>query len=221
MKHTNAPPWSFFTSFAAPTLAARRRRARLFRGATAMFLCLAVFGVLYSLDAITGTDTIVTAATPIARGTTIRHDDVVMMTVPASPVTGKALHTTDKAVGSIAQHPIEAGQPLYAGSVGKTRTITTGDTVLDIAVANSINALIPGDTVSLVSAVGCEPTSQEHDNEQPAACTLASQAMIMETKARQGGNSTEQNLLTVVLDPQSAIRVMKAGESGAIIAVHR
>lgn len=93
--------------------------------------------------------------------------------------------------------------------------------MLDITVANSINALIPGDTVSLVSAVGCEPTSQEHNNEQPAACTLASQAMIMETKTRQDGNSTEQNLLTVALDPQSAIRVMKAGESGAIIAVHR
>lgn len=186
-----------------------------------MFLCLAVFGFLYSLDAITGTDTVVTAACPIARGATIRHDDVVMTKVPASPVTSKALHATAKAVGSIAQHPIETGQPLYAGSIGSAPTVRTGDTVLDITVANSVSGLIPGDMVSLVSAAGCEPDVQERADGQATACTLADHATIMAVKAKQGENGGERDLLTVALNPQSAIRVMKAGESGPIVAVHR
>lgn len=103
MNHTNAPPWSSLT---APTLAARRRRERLARGGTALFLCLALFGFLYTMDAITGTDAIVTAASSIARGATIQHDDVVMTKAPSSSITGNALHATDEAVGSIAQHPI-------------------------------------------------------------------------------------------------------------------
>lgn len=224
MNHTNAPPWSSLT---APTLAARRRRERLARGGTALSLCLALFGFLYTLDAITGTDTIVTATSSIARGATIRHDDVVMTKVPASSITGNALHTIGKAVGSVAQHPIEAGQPLYAGSIGSAPTVKAGDTVLDIAVANSINGLIPGDAVSLVSAVGCEPDAQETqdrengDGNQAAACTLADHATIMATKAKQSGSGDERDLLTVALNPESAIRVMKAGESGPIVAVHR
>lgn len=217
MNHTNAPPWSSLT---APTLAARRRRERLARGGTALFLCLALFGFLYTLDAITGTDTIVTAASSIARGATIQHDDVVMTKAPSSSITGNALHATDEAVGSIAQHPIEAGQPLYAGSIGSAPTVKAGDTVLDIAVANSISDLIPGDTVSLVSSAGCEPDEQEGADGQATACTLADHATIMAAKAKQSGGEDERDLLTVALNPQSAIRVMKAGESGPIVAVH-
>ena len=135
------------------------------------------------------------------------------------PVTGKAPRLA--AWGAVVGVDAALFEEKSKRGITIAPTITTGDTELDIAVANSINALIPGDTVSLVSAVVFDPTSQDHYYEQPAACTLASQAMSMETKARQDGNSTERKLLTVALDPQSAIREKTAGESGAIIAVLR
>lgn len=110
---------------------------------------------------------------------------------------------------------------MYAGSIGSAPTVKAGDTVLDIAVANSISDLIPGDTVSLVSSAGCEPDEQEGADGQATACTLADHATIMAAKAKQSGGEDERDLLTVALNPQSAIRVMKAGESGPIVAVHR
>lgn len=212
MKHTNPPPWSSFT---APTLAARRRRARLARSATAALLCLTVFGFLYSLDAITGTDSIVTATAPITRGATIRRDDVAMTKVPSSSITGNALHATATAVGSIAQHHIETGQPLYDGSIGDAPALAPGHTVLDVAVANNIDTVIAGDIVSLVSAFGCEDGTG-----QDGLCTVAEQATVMKNGITRS-TTDGQTLLSVAITPESAIRVMKAGESGALIAVQR
>ncbi|MBW3094675.1 flagella basal body P-ring formation protein FlgA [Bifidobacterium sp. 64T4] len=221
MKNVNAPPWSPLT---APTLGARRRRAKLARIATILCICMAVFGFLHALDAITGTDTVVTAVSSIARGTTIRQGDVALTRVPASPIVNGALHSAAEAEGSIAQSHIEAGQLLYGSSVAKAPTVMPGHTVLEIAVANNVEALIPGDTVSLVSSSGCEPASgTDAGSAEPAACTLAERATVMEVGRNddeQIGRERGRETLSLIVEPDIAMRVMTAAETGVIVAVH-
>lgn len=221
MKNVNAPPWSSLT---APTLGARRRRAKLARIATVACICMAAFGFLHTLDAITGTDTVVTAVSSIARGATIRQGDVALTRVPASSIANRALHATSEAEGAIAQSHIETGQPLYAADVGNAPSVAPGHTVLDITVANSVDTLISGDIVSLMSSAGCDRA--QPNPAEPVACTLAEHAIVMGTGSNDDDEHSGQDghgrgTLSLMLEPTVAMRVMMAAETGVIVAVYR
>ena len=198
-------PWAQLTS---PTLAGRRQRARLRRIGVAVFACLSVFAALSAMASLQHTTTVAVAAHAIKRGAAIRTQDITVVEVPSSAITRDALQSSEEAVGKIAQININTGQPLFATNARDTPVVPSGHTVLDIAVANGAATLHMGDTVSLMSSVGCE--------EMSGVCTLADTALVMGTTDDDSGAC-----LSVALAPDAALNVMKAAELGAIIAVHQ
>ena len=198
-------PWA---QLASPTLAGRRQRARLGHIGMAVFACLSVLVTLSVMTSSQRTTTVIVAVHAIKRGATIRTQDVAVMEVPSSAITRDALQSSEAAVGKIAQIDIEANQPLFPTNARDAPVVPSGHTVLDVTVANGVAALYVGDTVSLMSSVGCEEAS--------GACTLAATALVMGTADDDSGAS-----LSVALAPEAALKVMEAAELGAIIAVHQ
>ena len=108
--------------------------------------------------------------------------------------------------------------------MGNAPSVASGHTVLDITVANSVDTLIPGDTVSLMSSAGCDQA--QPNPAEPVACTLAEHAIVMGTGSNdddehsgQGGHG--RRTLSLILEPTVAMRVMMAAETGVIVAVYR
>ncbi len=198
-------PWAQLTS---PTLAGRRQRARLRRISVVAFACLSVLAVFSVMTSLQHSTTIIVAAHAIKRGETIRSQDIAVMKVPNSPITRNALQSSEEAVGKIAQIDFEANQPLSPTNARDAPVVPSGHTVLDVTVANGKTSLQAGDSVSLMSSVGCEEVSD--------VCTLASKALVMGMADDDSGVR-----LSVALDPDAALNVMKAAELGAIIAVHQ
>ncbi len=198
-------PWA---QLASPTLTGRRQRARLGRIGVAMFACLSVLATLSVLTSSQRTITVIVAAHDIKRGATIRTQDVAVMEVPSSAITRDALQSSEEAVGKIAQIDIDTDQPLFPTNARDAPVVPSGHTVLDVTVANGAATLYMGDTVSLISSVGCE--------EMSGVCTLADTALVMGTADDDSGAH-----LSVALAPDAALKVMEAAELGAIIAVHQ
>ena len=198
-------PWA---RLASPTLAARRQRARLGRMGVAVFACLSVLVTLSVMTSSQRTTTVVVAAHVIKRGATIRAQDIAVMEVPSSAITHGALQSSEAAVGKIAQIDIDPNQPLFLTNARDAPVVPSGHTVLDVTMANGVTALLAGDTVSLMSSVGCEEAS--------GVCTLADTALVMGSTDDDSGAR-----LSVALAPDAALKVMGAAELGAIIAVHQ
>ena len=175
----------------------------------AVFACLSVLVTLSVMTSSQRTTTVVVAAQAIKRGATIRTQDVTVMEVPSSAITRDALQSSEEAVGKIAQIDIEANQPLFPTNARDAPVVPPGHTVLDVTVANGVAALCVGDTVSLMSSVGCE-------EEASGVCTLADTALVMGT-----ADDDSDARLSVALMPEAALNVMGAAELGAIIAVHQ
>ena len=198
-------PWAQLTS---PTLTGRRQRARLGRISVAVFACLSVLVTLSVMTSSQRTTTVIVAAHAIKRGATIRIQDITAMKIPDSAITRDALRSSEEAVGKIAQIDIDTDQPLFPTNARDAPVVPFGHTVLDVTVANGAATLYMGDTVSLMSSMGCE--------EMSGVCTLADTALVMGTADDESGA-----LLSVALAPDTALKVMEAAELGAIIAVHQ
>lgn len=198
-------PWTQLTS---PTLAGRRQRARLRRIGAVVFACLSVIAALSAMASLQHTTTVVVATHAIKRGAAIRSQDIAVMEVPSSAITRDALQSREEVVGKIAQINIAANQPLFPTNTRDAPVVPSGHTVLDVIVANGVAALCMGDSVSLMSSVGCEEVS--------SVCTLADTALVMGIASDDSGAR-----LSVALDPAAALNVINAAEFGAIIAVHQ
>ena len=89
----------------------------------------------------------------------------------------------------------------------------TGTTVIEVRLASSVDDVLAGDQVRLVSAVGCEG----------ADCTLAENATVMnvgkpDATGALGGND---RLVSFAMPPEAAAKVMELQQAGAIMAVAR
>ncbi|MBT1181486.1 flagella basal body P-ring formation protein FlgA [Bifidobacterium sp. CP2] len=202
-------PWTRLTR---PTLAARRARVRAVRVAACCCLALACLMVLSVVESMTATVTVVVTARALARGETIGEGDVEMVEAPRSSPLDSALTSPEEAVGAIVQSDMAAGQPLFPGMARASPVPPAGSGVLEVAVSNDASALVPGDTVTLVSAVGCA-------EDEPQPCVLAEQALVMaQAKATREGAAGAR--LTVAMRPDEVLRVMASAELGAIVSVH-
>ncbi|NEG55011.1 SAF domain-containing protein [Bifidobacterium platyrrhinorum] len=240
-------PWARLTR---PTLAAKRARARLMRLVMALCSGFAVVLVLTSLDAMTSKTTVVVASRDVERGNVIRDGDVRIVEAPYSPVVSGALSDRRDAVGRVAQTDLMAYQPLFPTNARDAPVVPSGMTVLEVRVANDASRLIPGDMVSLVSAVGCgaevdggnDTNGDKEDADggndaghtgyagtdvtAPAGtdgvrpCTLAEETLVMARAAADEGGSGAA-VIPLAMPPDAALRVMASAELGAVVAVMR
>ncbi|MBT1173707.1 SAF domain-containing protein [Bifidobacterium sp. MA2] len=221
MTKNTTPPWA---RVMRPTLSGRRIRARLVRLAAALIAGLAVFVTLSSIGAMTATTSVVVASRDIARGSVIRRRDVTMVEVPASAATETALTAIDDVVGSVAQIDIGEHQPMYPSLTRDAPVIPPGRSALELKVSNDVSDLLPGDVISLVSAVGCAPAeTAEHlgevgGEEKEGLCTLTNQALVM---GRPATSDSGVVTIEVAVEPDAALRVMNSADVGAVVAVQQ
>ena len=162
-------PWARLT---APTLAARRLRVRLRRAVCA---CVAVFAALTAwtmAEARMARVDVVVMTRDAARGETLHDGDVRAASVPASAVLEGALTSVDAVSGKVAQADLARGQPLYPTLVRDAPAVPPGNTVLEVTVANDVSSLVAGDSVSLVSAVGCDGSPASEGGLAPSALAM-------------------------------------------------
>ncbi|WP_055427887.1 SAF domain-containing protein [Bifidobacterium aesculapii] len=222
-------PWAKLTR---PTLAARRARARLSRAVAVICAVAAAAMAVTLLDLLVATESVVVASRTLHRGDVIGVEDVMVVEAPRSPVTEHAFSETSEAVGRVAQSDIGARQPLFPANARDAPVVPTGRTVLEVVVANDASALVAGDTVRLVSAVGCEDTpgpgvsdvagdaSGPVPEGRASPCTLAEDALVMKRPVKDE-NGAGTAVIPLAMTPEAALAVMDSAQLGAIVAVTR
>ena len=148
----------------------RRRMADALRRLTAA-LCVGL-AVLFGLEAVLAaveTEPMVVAARSIRRGDIILAADVQLADMPVSAAGPSWTGNIEDVVGKVAQIDIEAADPISTHMARDAPVAPTGTTVIEVRLASSVDDVLAGDQVRLVSAVGCEG----------ADCTLAENATVM------------------------------------------
>lgn len=175
-------------------------------------LALALLTALAAVESMTATVTVVVAIRALTRGDTILADDLTVMEMPAAPAFDGAFSSTADAAGLVVQSDVGSGQPLYPTMARASPVAPDGHGVLEVAVANDASSLIAGDTVMLVSAVGC-------GQDEPQPCVLAEEALVM-TRAEPTREGASGSLLTVAMPPEELLKVMSSAQLGAIVTVN-
>ena len=169
--------------------------------------CIAAFcaglAVLFGLGTVLAqvqTAPVVIADRPIARGEIISSADIRVELLPVSTV------------GSSAQIDIAVNDPISTHMARDAPLPPTGTTVIEVRLASNPDDLLPGDSVQLVSAVGCAGED----------CVLAEEALVMtigEAEASSLGSNERQ--VSFAMKPHAAAAVMELQQAGAIVAVMR
>ena len=202
--------FSFIKPPARGSLRRRRMADALRRLTAALCVGLAVLFGLEAVLAVVETEPMVVAARSIRRGDIILAADVQLADMPVSAAgTGNI----EDVVGKVAQIDIEAADPISTHMARDAPVAPTGTTVIEVRLASSVDDVLAGDQVRLVSAVGCEG----------ADCTLAENATVMnvgkpDATGALGGND---RLVSFAMPPEAAAKVMELQQAGAIMAVVR
>ena len=143
----------------------------------------------------------VVAARSIRRGDIILAADVQLADMPVSAAGPSWTGNIEDVVGKVAQIDIEAADPISTHMARDAPVAPTGTTVIEVRLASSVDDVLAGDQVRLVSAVGCEG----------ADCTLAENATVMnvgkpDTTGALGGND---RLVSFAMPPEAAAQVME------------
>ena len=193
--------FSFIKPPARGSLRRRRMADALRRLTAALCVGLAVLFGLEAVLAVVETEPMVVAARSIRRGDIILAADVQLADMPVSAAGPSWTGNIEDVVGKVAQMARDAP------------VAPTGTTVIEVRLASSVDDVLAGDQVRLVSAVGCEG----------ADCTLAENATVMnvgkpDAIGALGGND---RLVSFAMPPEAAAKVMELQQAGAIMAVVR
>ena len=155
--------FSFIKPPARGSLRRRRMADALRRLTAALCVGLAVLFGLEAVLAVVETEPMVVAARSIRRGDIILAADVQLADMPVSAAGPSWTGNIEDVVGKVAQIDIEAADPISTHMARDAPVAPTGTTVIEVRLASSVDDVLAGDQVRLVSAVGCEG----------ADCTLA------------------------------------------------
>lgn len=155
----------------------------------------------------------VVAARSIRRGDIILAADVQLADMPVSAIGPSWACNIEDVVGKVAQIDIEAADPISTHMARDAPVAPTGTTVIEVRLASSVDDVLAGDQVRLVSAVGCEG----------ADCTLAENATVMNVDKPDttGALGSNDRLVSFAMPPEAAAKVMELQQAGAIMAVVR
>ena len=161
--------FSFIKPPARGSLRRRRMADALRRLTAALCVGLAVLRGIEAVLAVVETEPMVVAARSIRRGDSTLAADVQLADMPVSAAGPSWTGNIEDVVGKVAQIDIEAADPISTHMARDAPVAPTGTTVIEVRLASSVDDVLAGDQVRLVSAVGCEG----------ADCTLAENATVM------------------------------------------
>ena len=186
--------FSFIKPPARGSLRRRRMADALRRLTAALCVGLAVLFGLEAVLAVVETEPMVVAARSIRRGDIILAADVQLADMPVSAAGPSWTGNIEDVVGKVAQIDIEAADPISTHMARDAPVAPTGTTVIEVRLASSVDDVLAGDQVRLVSAVGCEG----------ADCTLAENATVMNVANRMRLAHWEQRPTGVVRNAAGA-----------------
>ena len=198
-----------FSIFTPPTHGLLRRRRMLHAARRCIAAFCAGLAVLFGLGTVLAqvqTAPVVIADRPIARA------DIRVELLPVSTVGSSYATDADEITGLIAQIDIAVNDPISTHMARDAPLPPTGTTVIEVRLASNPDDLLPGDSVQLVSAVGCAGED----------CVLAKEALVMaigEAEASSLGSNERQ--VSFAMKPHAAAAVMELQQAGAIVAVMR
>lgn len=204
-----------FSVFKLPARGSLRRR-RMLRAvrklAAALCAGLAVLFGLETMLAQTQTKPVVIAIRDVARGRTITAADIAVDMLPARAVGSSYASTIDDVEGLIAQIDIAADDLISTRMAKDAPRAPTGTAVIEVRLSSKPDELLPGDTVQLVSAMGCSGED----------CVLAREALVMAIgKSEVSSFNDNERPVSFAMQPPAAAAVMELQQAGAIIAVMR
>lgn len=205
--------FSFIKPPARGSLRRRRMADALRRLTAALCVGLAVLFGIEAVLAVVETEPMVVAARLIRRGDIILAADVQLADMPVSAIGPSWACNIEDVVGKVAQIDIEAADPISTHMARDAPVAPTGTTVIEVRLASSVDDVLAGDQVRLVSAVGCEG----------ADCTLAENATVMNVDKPDttGALGSNDRLVSFAMPPEAAAKVMELQQAGAIMAVVR
>ncbi|WP_226803233.1 flagella basal body P-ring formation protein FlgA [Bifidobacterium cebidarum] len=183
---------------------------------------LAVLFALGTVTAYIATVPVVVAIRHISRGSTVNPTDVAVRHFPPSVVSDSMIGAVDDAAGRIASIDITNGDPILTHMTRAAPMVPAGSTVMDVQLTSSIDELVVGDTVQLVSAFGCGTDADRTiTNEiKGDSCILADDALVMGISTTADSSYADgRQLVSFAMAPDAAARVMQLQEAGAIVAV--
>lgn len=204
-----------FSIFTPPTHGLLRRRRMLHAARRCIAAFCAGLAVLFGLGTVLAqvqTAPVVIADRPIARGEIISSADIRVELLPVSTVGSSYATDAGEITGLIAQIDIAVNDPISTHMARDAPLPPTGTTVIEVRLASNPDDLLPGDSVQLVSAVGCAGED----------CVLAEEALVMaigEAEASSLGSNERQ--VSFAMKPHAAAAVMELQQAGAIVAVMR
>ncbi|MCH4209039.1 flagella basal body P-ring formation protein FlgA [Bifidobacterium sp.] len=182
----------------------------------ALIALLTGLSVLFGLQAVSSSHQmrdVVVAARTLKEGARIRASDVEIRQVPETEPWPGVVRLPADVIGLYAQIDIEAGQ-LIAGAMARSPPVVpAGFTVVRLQLAADSSRMRPGDTVSLVSSLGCEDSKTGAND----TCIITDSALVMGT-ATQSGEELGGSV-PFALKPQDAVKALAAQEMGALMAV--
>ncbi|WP_211279946.1 SAF domain-containing protein [Bifidobacterium eulemuris] len=204
-----------------------------------------------AVSSLVTTTPVVVARTAIRRGETIEQTDVAWADMPVSPTSRLLVDSTALVVGRVAQVDIDVGQPFTTHMARDSPVTPAGHTVIEVRLSSDAERLIAGDTVSLVSAMGCDaavgdaPEAVSGSGAEAGAdagadadrdvngkvgedaglldgaCVLARSALAMDRSHADEASASAGSVVPFAMPPRDALRVMASQEAGAIVAVTR
>lgn len=169
-----------------------------------------VFAICQCFLAASQTQSIVIAATDIARGQTIEDSDVMIVEIPSHTAFRSVYSSEEQAVGLTARIDIVRGDAMFPSMVADMPAVPHGYTVLNVRIASDAGDIAPGDMLSLMSPIGCA-------NDE-AACTVSSNSMAMDIAYE---NDSGMVMLPCAMPADEAAGILAIQDAGAIIAVRQ
>lgn len=195
------------------TLAQRRRSALIRRTLAAATTGLMVFFTLQCLLLRAETQPVVVAKQSVKRGERVGVGDVEVRRIAATPLLDSSLHAADEVKGRIAQVDISPGEPILASMARDAPVVPKGFAVIQARLATAGDTIIAGDTISLVSTVGCEGKASH----AAATCTLVESALAMGGSL--GSGTGPERFMPLAMPPEQAAKILRVQQQGAVMAV--
>ncbi|MFT8592393.1 MAG: SAF domain-containing protein [Bifidobacterium sp.] len=245
--HSYGSRWQSRSSY--DSLQRRRLQAHLRHLLIVLLSGLTVFAVCQSIvQGLQRQIQVVVAARNVARGATLRAEDLGIVKVPDSAMTPHFILSIGAAEGRQSQTELKTGQPLVDGSIKDSPGIASGRTSIQIRLASVPAQIATGDSVRLVSSGTCSSRSTTEDAQHEGndlngldesssndesnsvlepLCVLADEAQVLQIAEKSNetllnsitSNREEETAVIFCVSPEEAMAILRQQEQAPILAV--
>ncbi|WP_314686479.1 SAF domain-containing protein [uncultured Bifidobacterium sp.] len=201
---------SYRSAITHPTLAMRRRLARLRRIVTAMAFVAALLLPARLAITVIPSSSVVVAGAALRAGRILTSKDVAIRDVPRSGVLPGMSSERNEVVGRTLLADVLEGEPLSHAVLTESPSVPQGYAALEVPVIGTGRGITPGDRLVLLSDGECRETDR-----QEGLCPVSDKAIVLDLSAKQ----QDTTFLSLALPAAEALRVTRMSGVAPMVAI--